>query len=188
MSLSQNLLPKPSWIRVKAPVSRSYQETRDLMLQLKLNTVCGEAACPNIGECWGHKHAAFMILGSVCTRLYPFVTLEQDAQTCWTPMNQTEVTTTCLAHVVVTSVDRDDLPDGGAEHFAQTIQAIRATSPGTTIEILTPDFLRKEEALETVVAAAPDVYNHNLKTVPRLYTSFRIDPQKISNLSAPVWL
>jgi lipoyl synthase len=170
-------LPKPEWIRVKAPVSREYQATRDLMREKKLNTVCEEAACPNIGECWSKKHATVMILGSTCTRACAFCNIKTgipDLLDPHEPDNLAEaVAQMGLHHVVITSVDRDDLPDGGASHFARCIERIRATSPATTIEILTPDFLRKDGALEVVVAARPDVYNHNVETVPRLYKAIR---------------
>jgi lipoic acid synthetase len=170
-------LAKPDWIRVKAPVSREYQETRDLIRENKLNTVCEEAGCPNIGECWSKKHATVLILGSVCTRACRFCNIATGMPDKLDPHEPERVADTMarlgLAHVVVTSVDRDDLPDGGAQHFARTIQAIRKASPGTTIEVLTPDFLRKPGALEIVVEAAPDVYNHNVETVPRLYPSVR---------------
>jgi lipoic acid synthetase len=168
---------KPEWIKVKAPVSKEYQNTRDLMRAKKLNTVCEEAACPNIGECWTKKHATVMILGSVCTRACAFCNIatgKPDLLDPHEPENLAQaVAELGLNHMVITSVDRDDLPDGGAEHFAQCIAAIRRTTPSTTIEILTPDFMRKEGALEVVVAARPDVYNHNLETVPRLYKSIR---------------
>jgi lipoyl synthase len=168
---------KPEWIRVKAPVSREYHETRALMRALRLNTVCEEAACPNIGECWARKHATVMILGSVCTRACTFCNVATGLPDKLDPHEPDHVAAAAkalgLSHIVVTSVDRDDLPDGGAEHFAKTIRAIRAAAPATTIEVLTPDFLRKEGAAEIVVAAHPDVYNHNLETVPRLYPSIR---------------
>ncbi|HEY6334428.1 MAG TPA: lipoyl synthase [Alphaproteobacteria bacterium] len=168
---------KPEWIRVKAPVSRAYHETRQLMRDLGLNTVCEEAACPNIGECWAKKHATVMILGSVCTRACAFCNVATGLPDKLDPHEPENVAKAVggldLAHLVVTSVDRDDLPDGGAGHFAQTIRAIRAGSPATTIEVLTPDFLRKDGAVEIVVAAKPDVYNHNLETVPRLYPTIR---------------
>jgi lipoic acid synthetase len=168
---------KPDWIRVKAPLSREYQETRELMRRLNLATVCEEAACPNIGECWKHKHATVMILGSVCTRACAFcnvATGKPDQLDPHEPQHVAEaVAALGLQHIVVTSVDRDDLEDGGAAHFAETIRRIRAFSPATTIEVLTPDFLRKDGALEVVVAATPDVYNHNLETVPRLYRPVR---------------
>ncbi|HUL10326.1 MAG TPA: lipoyl synthase [Candidatus Acidoferrum sp.] len=168
---------KPEWLRVKAPMSREYQETRDLMRRLNLHTVCEEAACPNIGECWKQKHATVMILGSVCTRACAFcnvATGKPDQLDPHEPEHVGEaVAELGLSHVVVTSVDRDDLDDGGAGHFARVIRAIRAHAPGTTIEVLTPDFLRKDGAVETVVEARPDVYNHNLETVPRLYRPVR---------------
>jgi len=170
-------LRKPDWIRVKAPVSREYQETRALMRRLKLNTVCEEAACPNIGECWKQRHATVMILGSVCTRACAFCNVATGRPDLLDPHEPENVARAVgelqLSHVVVTSVDRDDLEDGGAEHFARTIRAIRGAAPGTTIEVLTPDFLRKDGAVESVVAACPDVYNHNLETVPRLYRPVR---------------
>lgn len=170
-------LKKPDWIRVKAPISPEYKETRDLIRRHQLNTVCEEASCPNIGECWSRKHAAIMILGSVCTRACRFCDVATGMPDKLDPHEPERVAQGLaelgLKHVVITSVDRDDLPDGGAEHFARTIRAIRTTSPGTTIEVLTPDFLRKDGALEIVVAARPDVYNHNVETVPRLYPSVR---------------
>lgn len=170
-------LKKPDWIRVKAPVSKEYQETRDLMRRQKLNTVCEEAACPNVGECWAKKHATVMILGSVCTRACTFCNIKTGRPDLLDPHEPERVGAAIaemgLHHVVVTSVDRDDLEDGGAQHFAQTITAIRKATPQTTIEVLTPDFLRKEGALEKVVEARPDVYNHNLETVPRLYAEVR---------------
>ncbi|HVV78149.1 MAG TPA: lipoyl synthase [Pseudolabrys sp.] len=168
---------KPDWIRVKAPVSPGYMNTRDIVRAHKLVTVCEEAGCPNIGECWEKKHATFMIMGDTCTRACAFCnvktglpnTLDADE-----PRHVAEATAKLgLAHVVVTSVDRDDLADGGAEHFAQTIGEIRRACPKTTIEILTPDFLRKDGALEVVVTAKPDVFNHNLETVPSLYLKVR---------------
>jgi lipoic acid synthetase len=168
---------KPDWLRVKAPMSREYQETRDLMRRLKLNTVCEEAACPNIGECWKLKHATVMILGSVCTRACAFCNVATGKPDQLDPHEPEHVAEAVaglgLSHVVVTSVDRDDLDDGGAGHFARVIGAIRERAPATTIEVLTPDFLRKQGAIETVVAARPDVYNHNLETVPRLYRPVR---------------
>ena len=168
---------RPDWLRVKAPTSDAFTETRELMRDLNLVTVCEEAACPNIGECWAKKHATMMILGSICTRACAFcnvATGRPDLLDPHEPDNVAQaVATLGLTHVVITSVDRDDLDDGGAEHFAQTIKAIRAASPHTTIEILTPDFLRKDGALDVVVAARPDVFNHNLETVPRLYPTIR---------------
>ncbi|MDM7946375.1 MAG: lipoyl synthase [Oceanibaculum nanhaiense] len=168
---------KPEWLRVKAPVSKEYNETRQLMRTLNLVTVCEEAACPNIGECWKKKHATFMILGSVCTRACAFCNVATGMPDKLDPHEPDNIAVAVgklgLEHVVITSVDRDDLPDGGAAHFARVIQRLREEAPGTTIEILTPDFLRKQGALEVVVAAKPDVFNHNLETVPRLYPSIR---------------
>jgi lipoyl synthase len=168
---------KPDWIRVKAPVSKEYHETRKLMRALNLNTVCEEAACPNIGECWKQKHATVMILGSVCTRACAFcnvATGKPDQLDPHEPEHVAEATAALgLAHIVVTSVDRDDLDDGGAQQFVRVIEAIRRRAPGTTIEVLTPDFLHKPGAIECVAAAKPDVFNHNLETVPRLYPEVR---------------
>ncbi len=170
-------LEKPDWIRVKAPISKKYQETKAIIDDLKLNTVCQEAACPNIGECWEKKHATVMILGSVCTRNCSFCNIETGIPDKLDPHEPDRVALTAgklgLSHIVITSVDRDDLDDGGAGHFVECIQKIRMFSPGTTIEILTPDFLRKEGALEKVVAAKPDVFNHNIETVPGLYHNVR---------------
>lgn len=170
-------LTKPDWIRVKAPVHKEYFETKDIINGLKLNTVCEEAACPNIGECWSKKHATIMILGSVCTRACAFCNIATGRPDLLDPHEPQRVADALgklgLEHVVITSVDRDDLDDGGAHHFAETIRAIRHASPTTTIEVLTPDFRRKASAIETVIAARPDVYNHNLETVPRLYQSVR---------------
>jgi lipoyl synthase len=170
-------LEKPDWIRAKAPVSREYNATRDLIRTHKLNTVCEEAACPNIGECWAKKHATVMILGSICTRACRFCNVATGRPDLLDPHEPERVADALaalnLAHVVVTSVDRDDLDDGGAAHFARTIRAIRASCPTTTIEVLTPDFLRKKGAMEQVVEAKPDVYNHNVETVPRLYRQVR---------------
>ncbi|MGE5512228.1 MAG: lipoyl synthase [Bacteroidota bacterium] len=171
------LLRKPDWIRVKAPVSREYAETRAIVRAHGLHTVCEEAGCPNIGECWTKRHATMMIMGDTCTRACAFCNvrtglpkpLDPDE-----PQNVAEaVAKLGLEHVVITSVDRDDLADGGAEHFAQVIRALRARTPETTIEVLTPDFLRKDGALEKVVEARPDVFNHNLETVPALYLRIR---------------
>ena len=168
---------RPEWLRVKAPVSEGYQQTREIIREHNLVTVCEEAACPNIGECWQQKHATMMILGSVCTRACGFcnvATGKPDRLDIDEPERVADaVAKLDLAHVVITSVDRDDLADGGAGHFASTITAIRNFSPQTTIEVLTPDFLKKEGALETVVAARPDVFNHNLETIPRLYPDVR---------------
>jgi lipoic acid synthetase len=168
---------KPDWIRVKAPVSKEYAATRAIVRANGLHTVCEEAACPNIGECWTKAHATMMIMGDTCTRACAFCNVKTGLPA---PLDAAEpqnvanaVKQLGLKHVVITSVDRDDLKDGGAAHFAQVIGAIRAASPGTTIEILTPDFLRKDGAIEVVMAAQPDVFNHNLETVPRLYLSIR---------------
>ena len=168
---------KPDWIRVKAPVSKGYKETRKIVQDNNLVTVCEEAGCPNIGECWDKKHATFMIMGEICTRACAFcnvMTGKPNALDQSEPENVAKaVVEMGLKHVVITSVDRDDLADGGAEHFAQVIGAIRKASPQTTIEILTPDFLRKDGALEVVVAAKPDVFNHNLETVASNYLTVR---------------
>jgi lipoic acid synthetase len=168
---------KPDWIRVKAPTSPTYFETKALMRENKLHTVCEEAACPNIGECWAEKHATMMIMGDTCTRACAFCNVKTGLPGALDPDEPAHVGDAVaklgLAHVVITSVDRDDLEDGGAGHFAAVIRAIRAASPTTTIEVLTPDFLRKEGALEKVIEARPDVFNHNLETVPRLYLSIR---------------
>jgi lipoyl synthase len=168
---------KPPWIRVKAPGSPEYQATRRLMRELDLHTVCEEAACPNIGECWKEKHATMMILGAVCTRACTFCNVATGRPDRLDPHEPERVGEAVgklgLNHIVVTSVDRDDLDDGGARHFAATIQAIRAAAPRTTIEVLVPDFLHKDGAIEIVMAAKPDVLNHNLETVPRLYAEVR---------------
>ena len=168
---------KPDWLRVKAPGSEEYMKTRKLMRDLKLNTVCEEAACPNIGECWSQKHATVMILGDICTRACAFCNIKTGMPRTVDHDEPEHVATAVgelgLEHVVITSVDRDDLPDGGASQFVKVIRKIREHSPGTTIEVLTPDFLRKKGAIEAVVEARPDVYNHNLETVPRLYPTIR---------------
>ena len=169
---------KPDWIRVKAPVSQGYKDTRDILRTHKLSTVCEEAACPNVGECWSQGHATMMIMGEICTRGCSFCNIatgRPDALDVFEPGRVADaVKKLGLNHVVITSVDRDDLEDGGAEHFAQTIRAIRHQSPETTIEILTPDFLKcSHEVVEVVVKAKPDVFNHNLETVPGLYPSVR---------------
>jgi len=178
---------KPDWIRVKAPVSREYHETRDLMRALKLNTVCEEAACPNIGECWKHKHATFMILGSVCTRACAFCNVATGRPDQLDPHEPDRLAEAVgklgLNHVVITSVDRDDLEDGGAGHFARVITRLRETSPGCTIEVLTPDFMKKTGALEQVITAKPDVFNHNLETVPRLYPAIRPGARYFTSLN-----
>ncbi|HQZ13582.1 MAG TPA: lipoyl synthase [Devosia sp.] len=173
----QEVLRKPDWIRVRAPGSPVYRETQQIVRENNLVTVCEEAGCPNIGECWSKKHATMMIMGEICTRACAFCNVRTGMPTALDPMEPQNVANAVaklgLEHVVITSVDRDDLPDGGAEHFAQVIRAIRAATPKTTIEILTPDFLRKDGALETVVAAKPDVFNHNLETVPSKYLKVR---------------
>ena len=169
--------PKPAWIRVKAPTSATYHETLKIVREHNLRTVCEEAACPNIGECWSKKHATMIIMGAVCTRACTFCNVATGKPGALDPFEPTNVGKAVarlgLAHVVITSVDRDDLADGGAAHFAAVILAIREATPNTTIEVLTPDFLHKACAEETVVAARPDVFNHNLETVPRLYASVR---------------
>ena len=170
-------LRKPPWIRVKAPTSKAYGDTRRLMRDHHLHTVCEEAACPNIGECWGRRHATVMILGDTCTRACAFCNVKTGKPGPVDLLEPENLAVTVaemqLKHVVITSVDRDDLEDGGAAQFARCIERIRDTSPETTIEVLTPDFRNKDGALETVIAAKPDVFNHNLETVPRLYTSIR---------------
>ena len=168
---------KPAWIRVKAPTHPVYRKTRDLMRENKLVTVCEEAACPNIGECWSQRHATMMIMGDTCTRACSFCNVRTGMPAALDTDEPTRVANAVaklgLKHVVITSVDRDDLPDGGADHFAAVIRAIRQAAPDTTIEVLTPDFLRKPGATEVVADARPDVFNHNLETVPRLYPSIR---------------
>lgn len=171
------ILRKPAWIRVKAPGSSLYQETRKIVRDNNLVTVCEEAGCPNIGECWEKKHATMMIMGDTCTRACAFCNVRTGLPG---PLDVNEpgnvahaVKTLGLKHVVITSVDRDDLADGGAQHFAEVIAAVREKSPGTTIEVLTPDFLRKDRALDVVVKAKPDVFNHNLETIPGLYLKVR---------------
>jgi lipoyl synthase len=171
------VLRKPDWIRVKAPGSRGFAETSRIVRENHLVTVCEEAGCPNIGECWEKKHATFMIMGDTCTRACAFCNVKTGLPGPLDPAEPQHVATATaklgLSHVVVTSVDRDDLPDGGAQHFADVIDAIRVRCPDTTIEVLTPDFLRKNGAIETVMAARPDVFNHNLETVPSRYLSVR---------------
>jgi len=169
---------KPEWIRVRAPISKGFNETRKLMRELNLNTVCEEAACPNIGECWSKKHATVMILGDVCTRACAFCNVKTGMPRVVDTKEPQHVADAAaqlgLEHIVITSVDRDDLPDGGASQFVKVIEALRRTTPRTTIEILTPDFRNKHEAaVEAIVTARPDVYNHNLETVPRLYPTIR---------------
>ncbi len=171
------VLRKPPWLRVKAPTSPGYQGTRNIVREHNLVTVCEEAGCPNIGECWEKKHATMMIMGDTCTRACAFCNVRTGLPA---PLDRDEPNNVAqavrklgLSHVVITSVDRDDLADGGAHHFAEVIDAIREQSPGTTVEVLTPDFLRKPGALEVVVKAKPDVFNHNLETVPSLYLRVR---------------
>jgi lipoic acid synthetase len=169
---------KPDWIRVKAPTSVGFAETRALMRRLNLATVCEEAACPNIGECWTKKHATVMILGDTCTRACAFCNVKTGMPRAVDPLEPEHVATAAaelgLQHIVVTSVDRDDLPDGGASQFVKVIEALRRETPDTTIEILTPDFRNKAQAaVEAIITARPDVYNHNLETVPRLYPTIR---------------
>jgi len=168
---------KPDWIRVKAPVSRGYAETHAIMRANGLHTVCEEAGCPNIGECWDKKHATFMIMGDTCTRACAFCNVRTGLPDPLDPQEPAHVAAATaklgLRHVVITSVDRDDLRDGGAQHFADVIRAVRARNPSTSIEVLTPDFLRKEQAVQKVVAARPDVFNHNLETVPSRYLVVR---------------
>jgi lipoic acid synthetase len=173
----QPSLPKPDWIRVKAPVSPGYVETARIVRANGLHTVCEEAGCPNIGECWEKKHATFMIMGDTCTRACAFCNVKTGLPGALDAAEPDHVAAATaklgLTHIVITSVDRDDLPDGGAAHFAAVITAIRAHCPQTTIEVLTPDFLRKDGAAEIVVAARPDVFNHNLETVPSKYLTVR---------------
>ncbi|MEK9832099.1 MAG: lipoyl synthase [Alphaproteobacteria bacterium] len=168
---------KPDWIRVKAPTSKAYHETRKMMRELNLATVCEEAACPNIGECWAKKHATIMIMGDTCTRACAFCNVATGVPKPLDPNEPANVAVAvggmALEHVVLTSVDRDDLPDGGADHFSQVVRALRASAPDTTIEILTPDFKDKPGAIDIMAADPPDVFNHNLETVPRLYPTIR---------------
>ena len=172
-----DVIRKPDWIRVRAPQSKGYLQTREIVKKHNLKTVCEEAACPNIGECWEKSHASFMIMGGICTRACSFcnvATGKPDGLDPFEPYNVARsVEEMKLRHIVITSVDRDDLEDGGAEHFCETIKAVRERCPETTIEILTPDFRDKPDGLEKVVAAKPDVFNHNLETVPRLYPTIR---------------
>jgi lipoyl synthase len=171
------LLRKPDWIRVKAPVSKGYAETKSIVRAHGLHTVCEEAGCPNIGECWTKRHATMMIMGDTCTRACAFCNVRTGLPGPLDPAEPVNVAEAVaklgLEHVVITSVDRDDLADGGGDHFGQVIRAIRDKTPATTIEVLTPDFLRKDGALERVVDARPDVFNHNLETVPALYLRIR---------------
>ncbi len=168
---------KPNWIKVKAPTTKEYTDTLNLVKKYNLHTVCQEAACPNIGECWSRKHATFMILGDTCTRACSFCNVKTGKPFSIDPMEPLNVAKSVsylnLKHVVITSVDRDDLNDGGAGQFISTIKYIRELSPNTTIEILTPDFLRKGEVYKSIVDSKPDVFNHNIETVSRLYKSIR---------------
>jgi lipoic acid synthetase len=171
------VLKKPEWLKVKAPGSAGYNATRDVVKSHGLVTVCEEAACPNIGECWTVSHATMMIMGDTCTRACAFCNVKTGLPEALDPTEPARVADAVakmgLKHVVITSVDRDDLSDGGAAHFAQVVRAIRQASPGTTVEILTPDFMRKDGAAEVVIDSTPDVFNHNLETVPRLYLKIR---------------
>ncbi|WP_341752994.1 MULTISPECIES: lipoyl synthase [unclassified Candidatus Tisiphia] len=180
-------IKRPDWIKVKAPNSYQYHETRKIIENLKLNTVCQEAACPNIGECWAKKHATVMILGSVCTRACRFCNVQTGRPDLLDPHEPQRLAQAVmklgLEHVVITSVDRDDLDDGGAKHFANCIKEIRLASPSTTIEVLTPDFLKKEGAADIIASAKPDVYNHNVETVPSLYKTIRPGARYYNSLS-----
>src|SRR3569623_3778520 len=176
--IAQPRARKPDWIRVKAPTSTGFAETKALMRRLNLATVCEEAACPNIGECWAKKHATVMILGDTCTRACAFCNVKTVMPRAVDPLEPEHVAVAAaelgLEHIVVTSVDRDDLPDGGASQFVKVIEALRRNTPSSTIEILTPDFrFKAQAAVESIVQARPDVYNHNLETVPRLYPTIR---------------
>lgn len=177
---------KPDWIRVKAPVAKSYHDTRNVVKQLHLTTVCEEAGCPNIGECWEKSHATFMIMGEICTRACSFCNIATGKPEALNPMEPTKIAVATqkmgLKHVVITSVDRDDLDDGGADHFVKTISEVRRLCPDTTIEILTPDFKGKIGAVDVVAAAKPDVFNHNLETVPALYPSVRAGARYFTSL------
>ena len=177
---------KPDWIRVKAPTSKAYLETRNLIRSQDLHTVCEEAGCPNIGECWAKKHATFMIMGDTCTRACAFCNVSTGITRALDSNEPKRVGYAVaqmeLSHVVITSVDRDDLPDGGARHFAETIEAIRTRSSATTIEVLTPDFMQKKGGAEIVAEAKPDVFNHNIETVPRLYPTIRPGSRYFSSL------
>ena len=179
--------PKPDWLRVKAPTGKIFDETKGLLADLNITTVCEEASCPNIGSCWSKKHATMMIMGDICTRACAFCNVATGKPKTLDLSEPIRVAKSVarlnLTHVVITSVDRDDLYDGGADHFVNTILDIRKYSPNTSIEILTPDFLRKEGALEKVINAKPDVYNHNLETVPRLYPTVRPGARYFHSLS-----
>ena len=172
-----NIIKKPNWIKVKAPQSNIFSETKDIIKKFDLNTVCEEAACPNIGECWNKKHATFMILGRVCTRKCTFCNIATGHPNKVDPNEPKKIAEVVnalnLKHVVITSVDRDDLDDGGASQFKECIQHIRKLKKNITVEILTPDFQRKSNAIEIILKAKPDVFNHNLETIPRLYKEIR---------------
>ena len=178
---------KPEWLKVQAPNSAEYFNTANLIKQKKLNTVCFEAACPNIGECWSKKHVTIMILGNICTRACAFCNVATGRPNSIDPDEPNRVADALVGlnmeHVVITSVDRDDLIDGGAQHFADTINAIRLATPSTTIEVLTPDFNNKNGALDIVLQAQPDVFNHNIETVPRLYPTVRPGARYFNSLS-----
>ncbi len=180
-------LKKPDWIRVKAPVSKIYNETKDLVKDNNLFTVCQEAACPNIGECWDKRHSTIMILGDICTRSCKFCNVKTGKPGPLDPLEPYNAANLCktmkLKHMVITSVDRDDLEDGGAGQFIKCIEKVRVASPETTIEILTPDFLGKHHVLESLVKAKPDVYNHNLETVPRLYREIKPKARYFNSLN-----
>ena len=178
--------PKPDWLRVRGPTSVEYNNTRKLMRDLKLHTVCEEAACPNIGECWAQKHATMMILGDICTRACAFCNVKTGKPGAIDPHEPEHVAEAVkslgLRHVVLTSVDRDDLDDGGAAHWVAVVKAVRAANPDTTIEILTPDFRKKMGCVDLVALSKPDVYNHNLETVPRLYRKIRASARYYTSL------
>ena len=182
-----SILPKPKWIRSRLPSSKTFETTKDIIKAGNVVTVCEEANCPNLGECWSKKHATFMIMGDTCTRACAFCNVKTGKPEDLDPFEPYRISQTVkklgLDHVVITSVDRDDLHDGGALHFSKTIQLLRRESPKTTIEILTPDFLRKEKSLEVVLESKPDVFNHNLETVPRLYLSIRPGARPIGGKS-----
>ncbi|MDZ5762345.1 Lipoyl synthase [Candidatus Cyrtobacter comes] len=183
----ENKLKKPHWIRVRTKIGFDNSDTADIIKRHGLNTVCQEAACPNIGECWDKKHATFMILGSVCTRACRFCNVQTGVPDLLDPHEPEKIALAImelgLSHVVITSVDRDDLADGGASHFASCIKQIRKLSPDVTIEVLTPDFLRKDGALNIVIGAKPDVFNHNIETVPSLYSRIRPGARYFNSLN-----
>ncbi|MFQ3307016.1 MAG: lipoic acid synthetase [Candidatus Midichloriaceae bacterium] len=180
-------LSKPKWLRVKAPAGKIYEETKNIVKSKSLNTVCEEAACPNIGECWNKRHATFMILGSICTRACRFCNIKTGIPDQLDPHEPEKIALSVkelnLKHVVITSVDRDDLEDGGAMHFANCIAAIKLLSPNTSIEVLTPDFLKKGDVFKLVIDAKPDVFNHNIETVPSLYPKIRPGSRYFNSLN-----